>query len=198
MERRRGDYFQMWKERYPEKFESEDKIFSHIHRGDRIFISTACGEPQYLVKSLVRYAESHPKAIVDAEMMQVWTLGVAPYTDQKFGDNFRYNSFFVGDNARGSVNAGMADYTPIFLSRIPQLFRNKMIPIDVALIHTSLPDQNGYVSLGISVDICMDAIESASLVIAQVNPRMPRVPGDTFLNIKHIGFMVVREEDLLE
>src|SRR4030043_955066 len=186
------------KKAYPEKFVSEEEIFSHIHRGDRIFISTACGEPQYLVNSLVRYAESHPKAIVDAELMQVWTLGVAPYSDQKFGYNFRYNSFFVGDNARESVNTGMADYTPIFLSRIPQLFRNKMIPIDGALLHTSLPDQNGYVSLGISVDICMDAIESASLIIAQVNPRMPRVHGDTFLSINKIGFRVLHAEDRLD
>jgi len=198
MDRRRGDYFKMWKERYPEKFESEEKIFSHIHRGDRLFISTACGEPQYLVKSLVSYAESHPKAIVDAELMQVWTLGVAPYSDQKFGANFRHNSFFVGDNTRDSVNTGLADYTPIFLSRIPQLFRNKMIPIDVALIQTSLPDQNGYVSLGVSVDICMDAIENASLVIAQMNPRMPRVHGDTFLSINKIGYIIEHEEDLLE
>ena len=87
----------------------------------------------------------------------------------------------MGDNTRDSVNTGLADYTPIFLSQIPQLFRNKMIPIDVALIQTSLPDQNGYVSLGISVDICMAAIENASLIIAQMNPRMPRVHGDTFL-----------------
>ncbi|MBP7736148.1 MAG: GNAT family N-acetyltransferase [Spirochaetes bacterium] len=198
MDRRRGDYFQMWKERYPEKFEAEETIFSHVHRGDRLFISTACGEPQYLVHSLVKYAESHPKAIVDAELMQVWTLGVAPYSDQKFGANFRHNSFFVGDNTRDSVNTGLADYTPIFLSRIPQLFRNKMIPIDVALIQTSLPDQNGYVSLGISVDICMDAIENAKLVIAQMNPRMPRVHGDTFISIKDVGFIVMQDEPLLE
>jgi len=198
MDRRRGDYYQMWKDRFREKFATEDEIFSKIRRGDRIFVSTACGEPQYLVRSIVEYAESHPKAIVDAEMMQVWTLGVAPYTDQKFGNIFRHNSFFVGDNTRESVNSGLADYTPIFLSRIPQLFRNKMIPIDVALIQTSLPDQNGYLSLGVSVDICMDAIENASLVIAQVNPRMPRVHGDTFLHIKDIDFIINHDEELLE
>jgi acyl-CoA hydrolase/GNAT superfamily N-acetyltransferase len=188
----------MWKSKHPEKFESEEKIFSHIHRGSRIFISTACGEPQHAVNSLVRYAESHPKSIVDAELMHVWTLGLAPYTDQKFGSNFRYNSFFVGDNTRTSVNSGLADYTPIFLSRIPQLFRNKMIPIDVALIQTSPPDHNGYVSLGVSVDICMDAIENASLIIAQVNLNMPRVHGDSFFCIKDIDFIIRHDEDLLE
>ncbi len=198
MDRRRGDFFTKCKERFPEKFITEDKIFSNIHRGDRIFISTACGEPQYLVNSMVQYAESHPKSIVDAELMQVWTLGVAPYAEQKFGSNFRHNSFFVGDNTRGSVNEGMADYTPIFLSRIPQLFRSKMIPIDVALIQTSLPDQNGYVSLGISVDICMDAIENASMIIAQMNPRMPRVHGDTFLSLEKIHYVILHDEELLE
>jgi acyl-CoA hydrolase/GNAT superfamily N-acetyltransferase len=188
----------IWKERCPEKFQIDERIFSHIHRGDRIFISTACGEPQFLVKSLVRYAESHPKAIIDAELMHVWTLGVAPYTDQKFGTNFRHNSFFVGDNTRTSVNTGLADYTPIFLSRIPKLFKNKMIPIDVALVQTTLPDQNGYMSLGISVDICMDAIENASIVIAQVNRNMPRVLGDSFLNIRNVDYIVDHDEDLLE
>ncbi|MBN1497311.1 MAG: GNAT family N-acetyltransferase [Spirochaetes bacterium] len=198
MERSKGDRIETWKDRYPDKFAEEDTIFSHIHRGDRIFISTACGEPQYLVNAMVRYAESHPKTIVDSELMQVWTLGVTPYTDQKFGHNFRHNSFFVGDNTRESVNAGMADYTPIFLSRIPQLFRNRMIPVDAAIIQTSLPDHNGYVSLGVSVDICMDAIENASLVIAQVNPRMPRVHGDTFMSIEKINFVIYHEENLLE
>jgi acyl-CoA hydrolase/GNAT superfamily N-acetyltransferase len=198
LDRRRGDNVAMCRDRYPDKFSEEEKIFSNIHRGDRIFISTACGEPQYLVNSMVRYAESHPKSIMDAELMQVWTLGVAPYAELKFGSNFRSNSFFVGDNTRGSVNEGMADYTPIFLSRIPQLFRSKMIPIDVALIQTSLPDQNGYVSLGISVDICMDAIENASVIIAQMNPRMPRVHGDTFLSVEKIQHIIFYEEDLLE
>ncbi len=198
MNKRLLHFLELWKKEYPEKFATEEKIFSHIHRGDRIFISTACGEPQYLVSSLVRYAESNPKAIVDAELMHVWTLGIAPYIDQKFGFNFRHNSFFVGDNTRGSVNSGLADYTPIFLSRIPKLFQDKMIPIDVALIQTSLPDQNGFVSLGISVDICMDAVENASLVIAQVNRCMPRVHGDSFINIKNIDFLIDHEEELLE
>jgi acyl-CoA hydrolase/GNAT superfamily N-acetyltransferase len=198
MDRRRGDYYEICRKRYPEKFVEDEKIFATIHRGDRIFISTACGEPQYLVNSMVKFAEKHPKSIVDAELMQVWTLGVAPYAVQKFGSNFRSNSFFVGDNTRDSVNTGMADYTPIFLSRIPQLFRSKMIPIDVALIQTSLPDQNGYVSLGISVDICMDAIENASMIIAQMNPRMPRVHGDTFLSLEKINYVILHDEEMLE
>ncbi len=130
--------------------------------------------------------------------MHVWTLGVAPYADQKFNYNFRHNSFFIGDNTRDAVNSGLADYTPIFLSRIPQLFRNRMIPIDIALIQTSLPDDNGYVSLGVSVDITKTAIDCAGIIIAQINPNMPRVHGDTFIHIDDIDYALFHEEDLLE
>jgi acyl-CoA hydrolase/GNAT superfamily N-acetyltransferase len=196
--KRQADILNQLRESYPDKFCSEEEIFSHINRGDRIFIGTACGEPQYLVTAMAEYITSHPKAIADAEVMQIWTLGVAPYTDEKYNFNFRHNSFFVGNNTRESVNSGLADYTPIHLSRIPQLLKNKMIPIDIALIQTSIPDKNGYVSLGVSVDITKTAIECAKIVIAQLNPMMPRVHGDTFVHIKDINYMIYHEEDLLE
>jgi acyl-CoA hydrolase/GNAT superfamily N-acetyltransferase len=141
---------------------------------------------------------SHPKAFFDTELLQVWTLGVAPYADEKFKDNFRHNSFFIGNNTREAVNQGLADYTPIFLSQVPGLFRKKLVPVDVALIQTSLPDEHGFMSLGISVDIVKAAVENAALVIAQVNPRMPRVLGDTFINIKDVAFIIPCEEPLLE
>ncbi|NTU42525.1 MAG: acetyl-CoA hydrolase, partial [Nitrospirales bacterium] len=149
---------------YPEKFGTEEKIFSNIHAGDRIFIGTGCGEPQCLVRSLLEYVRSHPKAFFDAEVLQVWTLGVAPYTDEKFKNTFRHNSFFIGNNTREAVNRGVADYTPIFLSAIPSLFSTKRIPVDVALIQTSVPDAHGFMSLGISVDIVKAAVEAASFV----------------------------------
>jgi acyl-CoA hydrolase/GNAT superfamily N-acetyltransferase len=183
---------------YPEKFATEEFIFSNIHPGNRIFIGTACGEPQYLVKALTEYARSHPKAFFDAELFQVWTLGVAPYTDEKFKENFRHNSFFIGKNTRDAVNRGLADYTPIFLSQVPALFRKRLVPVDVALIQTSLPDENGRLSLGISVDIVKAATENASLVIAQVNSYMPRVPGETFIPIKDVDFIIRHDESLLE
>ena len=183
---------------YPDKFISEDLIFSHIHPGDRIFVGTGCGEPQYLVRALIKYVESNPKAFFDAEVLQVWTLGVAPYADEKFKDNFRHNSFFIGASTRAAVAGGGADYTPIFLSALPELFHKKRIPIDVALIQTSPPDEHGYMSLGISVDIVKAAVESASLVIVQVNSQMPRVHGDTFIHIKDIDFIIPHDENLLE
>ena len=142
---------------FPGKFATEDVIFSRIHRGDRIFIASACGEPQYLVGALIRYVESYPKAFFDTEIIHIWTLGLAPYTEERFKYNFRHNSFFIGDSTRGAVNQGLADYTPVFLSEVPKLFIQKHIPIDTALIQTSPPDEHGYMSLGVSVDIVKTA-----------------------------------------
>lgn len=104
---------------HPEKFGAIEHIFSHIHPGNRIFIGTGCGEPQYLVRSLIEYIQSHPKAFFDTELLQVWTLGVAPYADAKFKDYFRHNSFFIGNNTRGAVNKGAADYTLFSYRRSP-------------------------------------------------------------------------------
>ena len=185
------------KSRYPEKFAPENEIFQHVHRGDRIFIGTGCGEPQYLVRALIDFVSSHPKAFFDAEVLQVWTLGVAPYTDQKFKHNFRHNSFFIGKNTRSAVNEGIADYTPISLSQVPNLLRRKFVPVDVALVQTSPPDKNGYMSLGVSVDITKAAVENASRIIVQVNSQMPRVHGETFVNIRDVDFIIPYDEPLL-
>jgi len=185
-------------QQYPDKFAAEDSIFSRIHPGNRIFIGTGCGEPQCLVHSLIEFVRAHPKAFVDTELLQVWTLGVAPYSDEKFRDNFRQNSFFIGNNSRQAVNQGLADYTPIFLSQVPGLFNRKLVPIDVALIQTSFPDEHGFMSLGISVDIVKAAVENAALVIAQLNVEMPRIHGDTFLSIDDVDFFLPCDEPLLE
>ena len=182
---------------YPEKFVGEDKVFDAIRRGDHLFVGTACGEPQHLVQALGDYVDKHPKAFFDAEVIQVWTLGVAPYDDEKFKQNFRHNSFFVGANTRDAVNAGLADYTPIFLSQVPDLFYRKFIPIDIAIVQVSPPDGNGYMSLGVSVDITKAGVEVASKVIAQVNSNMPRVHGDTFIHIRDVDFIVPFDEPLL-
>ncbi|MGK7932921.1 MAG: GNAT family N-acetyltransferase [Microcystaceae cyanobacterium] len=185
------------KKQYSPKFVSEEQIFRNIHRGDRIFIGTACGEPQYLVKALVNYVESHPKALIDTEIFHVWTLGLAPYTDVKFQRNFRHNSFFIGDHTREAINEGLADYTPIFLSQVPNLLKKGLVPLQVALIQTSLPDHHGYMSLGISLDIVKAAIESASLVIAQMNVNMPRVHGDGFIHLNEVDYILHHDEPLL-
>ena len=183
---------------HPGKFLPDKHVFARIQAGNRIFIGTACGEPQYLVRALIAFVESNPKAFVETEILHIWTLGVAPYTSEKFQRNFRHNSFFIGDNTRSAVNRGLADYTPIFLSEVPRLLSQKVIPIDVALIQVSPPDAHGYVSLGVSVDIVKAAVENASVVVAQVNRFMPRVHGDTFVHLDEIDFIIPFDEPLLE
>ncbi len=187
-----------WRGVYPGKFASEEVIFGHIHRGDTIFIGSACAEPQHLVQGLIRYVKSNPKAFFDAEVLHVRTLGVAPYATEKFKQNFRLNSFFIGDSTREAVNSGLADYTPIFLSQVPDLFARGLVRIDVALIQTSPPDFHGYMSLGLSLDIVKAAVEKASVVVAQVNAKMPRIHGDAFIHIDDIDFVVPCDEELLE
>ncbi len=183
---------------YPQKFASEAKIFQRIHRGDRIFLHTGCSEPQYLVKALTEYLKKHPKAFFDAEVFHVWTLGVAPYADSQFSANFRHNSFFIGEPTRKAVNTGLADYTPIFLSNTPGVFYSGLVPLDVALIQCSSPDKHGYLNLGVSVDIVKAAIESASLVIAQLNAWVPRIHGDGFIHIEDIDHVIPFDEPILE
>jgi len=192
------EQFEKMRRQYPDKFVPEEEIFTHIHRGDTIFISTGCSEPQHLVNALIDYVSKNPKAIFDAEVLHVWTFGVAPYTDTRFQHNFRHNSFFIGNSTRNAVNQGLADYTPIFLSQVPALFYRGVVSIDIALIQTTPPDSHGYMSLGISVDIIKAAVEKATTVIAQVNNHMPRVQGDGFINISDVDFIVPYDEPILE
>jgi len=194
----REDHLEKFKKRYPEKFIPEKNLFGCIHRGNSIFVGTACGEPQHLLGSLIHYVENASHTIYGTQIIHVWTLGVAPYAKKKFKINFRHNSFFISDSSRQSVNEGLADYTPTFLSEIPSLFRRGIITIDVALVQVSLPDEDGFMSLGVSVDIVKSAVEQARLVIAQVNSHMPRVRGDALVNIRDIDFIVPFDEPILE
>jgi len=155
-------------------------------------------------RSLDEWKERFPEKFVtpdqffDAEVLHIWTLGVAPYMREEFKRNFRHNAFFISANTRDEVNKGLADYTPIFLSQVPDLFYRRVVPIDVALVQVSPPDDYGYMSLGISVDIGRAAVDSAGCVICQVNAEMPRVHGDTFVNIEDVDCIVPHDEPLLE
>jgi len=186
------------RETYPGKFVAPEKAFSCIHRGDRIFIGTGCGQPQYLVEQMVEFTQRHPKAFVDAEVVHVWTLGVAPYLHEDLKRNFRLDSFFISGNTRDAVNAGAADYTAIFLCQVPDLLYRGIVPIDVALVQTSLPDEHGYVSLGVSVDIVRAAVDCARTVICQVNRKMPRTHGDSFIHLGDVDYVIPHDEELLE
>lgn len=189
---------EQWRQRYPEKFAPEEVIFGRINRGDTIFIGSACAEPQYLVQGLIRFVKSNPKAFVDAQVLHIRSLGVAPYATEKFKQNFRHNSFFIGESTREAVNKGVADYTPIFLSEAPGLFYRGLAQIHIALVQATPPDEHGFMSLGISVDVIKAAVQQAAVVVVQANRLMPRVLGDAFIHISEVDYVVPHDEELLE
>ncbi len=182
-----------WQEKYREKVRTAEQAISTIRRGDKVFIGSGAAEPQVLVKALIDSAGR----LADTRIMHIMTLGVAPYTEEKFTDQFRHNAFFIGANTRKAVSEGRADYTPVFLSEIPALFRSGQSPIDVALIQISVPDKHGFCSYGVSTDVVKSAAESATKVIAEINPQMPRALGDCFINMDDIDMFVPIDAPLL-
>ncbi len=182
-----------WTERYAHKIVSAEEALSVVRPGQRVFVGSGAGEPQTLVEAL-----SEAPGVSDAEIVHLLTLGVATYAEPRLGHRFRHNAYFIGPNVREAVNAGRADYTPIFLSEIPRLFRSGRVVIDVALIEVSPPDAHGYCSLGVSTDIVKSATESARLVVAEVNEQMPRVLGDCFVHESRIDHMVPSDRPILE
>ena len=181
-----------WRQRWAEKVKTAAEALSVVKSGSRVFIGSACGTPQSLVRALAE------RPVEDVEVVHMLTQGVAPYAEPDKTSRFRPNALFISANTREAVWAGRADYTPVFLSEIPGLFRFGRMPIDVALIQVTEPDEHGYCSLGVSVDITKAAAETARLVIAQVNPNMPRTLGDSFLSIDHIDVLVEGAEPVLE
>jgi len=182
-----------WQERYKEKVRTPEHAVATIRRGDKVFIGSGAAEPQTLVKALIETAGR----LADTRIMHIMTLGVAPYTEEKFTDQFRHNAFFIGANTRQAVAEGRADYTPVFLSEIPALFKYGQMPIDVAIIQVSPPDKFGFCSYGVSTDVVKSATESATRVIAEINPQMPRALGDCFVNLDDIDIAVPVDEPLL-
>jgi acyl-CoA hydrolase/RimJ/RimL family protein N-acetyltransferase len=183
-----------WKEKYKDRIGTSFGAMKLIKPGNSIFIGTGCAQPQHLVDALVRHSEH----IHDAHIIHLLTMGAAPYADEKFQEKFKMNSFFIADNVRDALSKGIGDYTPIFLSDIPSEFEAGRIPIDVALISVTEPDVNGLCSLGVSVDIVKSAVANARYVIAQVNSRMPRTFGDSFIHINTIDMLVPFDEDIIE
>lgn len=153
-----------------------------IKSGDRIFVGSNAACPHALTDDLVK----HAALFRDLEMVHILILGPHPWTEAKYGRTFNVNSLFLGPGTRNAVSAGIADYSPCFLSEIPSLFTEKILPLDVALIQVSPPDQYGYCSLGPSVDIVSSAWKSARCVIAQINPSVPRTFGQSFIHINSI------------
>jgi len=184
-----------WQARYQKKcIKHPSEIIEFIKSGDRIFIASNCGVPEVLTQALVE----HGKDLADCEITHLLTRGDTPTVDPEFHNSFRHNSFFIGANVREAVNKGHADYTPVFLSEVPELFRSGKVPLDVALIMVSPPDNHGFCSLGIAVDVAKAAVETSKIVIAQVNPRMPRTHGDSFIHIDKLSAVYEHDAPVAE
>lgn len=171
-----------------------DEAVAEIKSGDRVFLHTAAAAPQRLIDAMVRHADR----LRDVEIVSLHTEGDAPYVREEYQESFRLNALFVGKNVRSAVQEGRADAIPTFLSDVPALFYDGVLPLDVALVHVSPPDQHGYCSLGVSVDVTLAALHAARLVIAQVNPRMPRTHGEGLLHVDKIDAMVEVDDPLPE
>jgi len=171
---------------------SLDRALEFIPSGSRIFVHGGAATPNVLLAGLVKQAER----IGEATLVHLHTEGPASYAGPEFSKHFRVVNIFVGHNIRKRIDYDRIDYLPCFLSEVPRLFRSKAFPIDVALLHVSPPDRAGYCSLGVSVDVAKAAAESASILIAQVNPRMPRVHGDGFLHVSEFDALVEVDEPL--
>jgi len=174
------------------KLVKPEEAIKVIKSGYRVFIGSACATPQSLVRALAKTPAD------DIEIAHILTLGVAPYAQEELAGKFRANAFFISGNVRKAVWEGRADYTPIFLSEIPRLLRSGRLPIDIALVQLSVPDEHGYCSFGISVDITKPACDAAEIIIAEINPNMPRTLGNSFIHINDIDFLVYSEEPIIE
>ena len=165
-----------------------------IRSGDRVFIHSIAAAPQQLIAAMTARADE----LRVVEVIHLHTMGAAPYAAPELARSFRVNALFVGANLRQAVNEGRADYLPVFLSEVPQLFRAGVLPLDVALIQVSPPDRHGFCSLGVSVDASRAAVQVARTVVAQVNPNMPRTHGDGIIHQDDIDFMVPVDDPIPE
>lgn len=172
---------------------AEDAV-SVIRSNDLVFIHSVAAAPQRLIKAMTNRASE----LRHVEVVHLHTEGEAPYAAPELAGSFHINALFVGANVREAVQAGRADYIPVFLSEVPSLFRKGILPLDIAMIQVSPPDRHGFCSLGISVDVTRAAVQSARIVIAQINPNMPRTHGDGLLHIDTINFAVEVDDPLLE
>ncbi len=178
----------------PKKLLTPEQSVKKIQNGSRVFIGTGCGEPQQLIKAMV----SNP-AIQDIIIYQMLSSTLSAYVnDKNFLSRFSIKLFFISPLMRKFAFEGKIDYIPVYLSQIPKIFQDNEIGLDVALIQVCPPDKHGYCSLGISVDITLSGMKNAGVVIAQVNPNMPRTWGDSLVHIDEIDYLVEYEEPLLE
>ncbi|MBI4703255.1 MAG: acetyl-CoA hydrolase/transferase family protein [Deltaproteobacteria bacterium] len=183
-----------WHEAYKAKVtDARSALERTISSGDRVMLNANCGQPQTLAEALAELAPD----LRDVEVVQLLALGKADYARSDLAGHLRLNALFIGPGVREAVNAGAADYTPVFLSEIPALF-DDALPLDCALVQVSLPDEHGFCSFGVSVDIIKPAAERAKTVLAEVNAQMPRTLGDCFIHVSKLTYVVEVDRPLIE
>ena len=182
-----------WRTRYKDKLVSAEQAVKAVKSGDRVVTGHACGEPPSLIEALV----ARGNELTNVEIVHMVAMGPAKYAQPGMEKSFRHNALFVGGSTRKAVEEFRADYTPCFFSEIPRLFRTGLLPVDVALIQVTPPDEKGFCSFGVSADYTLPAAESAKIVIAQVNGNMPRT-GGAKISLDAVHFIVERDEPLIE
>jgi len=181
-----------WQQRWNDRLVTAAEAIGRIRPEQRIFIGSGAAEPLALIEALC----SNSDHLHGNEIVHLLTLGPAPYVAPELENRFRHTAFFIGANVRDAVWEGRADFMPVFLSELPALIRGGRAPIDVALVQVSPPDDHGFCSLGVAVDIVRAAVDTARLVIAEVNEHMPRTHGDAFLHARDIDAMVHADHPL--
>jgi acyl-CoA hydrolase len=183
-----------WEIEYKKKLRTPEEALRGVRSGMRVYIQPGCAEPETLVEALMQRGPY----VQDVEIVHMLTFGVAPYVAPEMDGHFRHNAVFIGANVRDAINDGRADYTPIYLSEIENLFESGAMPLDVALIEVSPPDAHGFCSFGVGVDTTLTAAKCARFVVAQVNDQMPRTYGDSFIHVSDIDVVVESSRPLCE
>lgn len=183
-----------WIDEYKRKVTTAEKALRNVRSLDSVYVHSNAAAPQILLEALVQNAP----AVSGVKIFQLMTLGKADYALPEYANSFQVNSFFIGANVRAAVNAGRANYIPVFLSEIPHLFNSGEIPIDVCLLQVSPPDAHGFCSYGVSVDCTIAARKKARLTIAEVNKQMPRTLGRSFVHVSRLDHIVETDHPVPE
>ena len=183
-----------WVNKYKEKLATADEAVNVINSGDSIVVQPGCAVPRELLRAMVKRKDE----LFGVKLYHILIVGDIPYLKPGMEEHFRHRAFFIGANSRKAINEGRADYIPIYLSEVTLLFKNDIIPVDISLINVSPPDEHGFCSYGIDVGNIKTPTDKAKIVIAQVNPQMPRGLGNSFIHVNKIDHIVEHDEPLLE
>lgn len=175
-----------WTESYQKRICNAPDAMRVLQSGQRVYVGGGCGVPETLLQALVERAAG----LHSVETVSILTMGIAAYAGKEMEGHVRHNALFIGHNVRAAVNDGRADFTPIFLSEIAELFHDGTLPLDIAIIQVGPPDEHGFCSFGVEVGVTKPAAQAARIIMAEVNERMPRVLGDSFIHVSKLDYIV--------